>query len=377
MEKIKITILTFRILLCCACDSDKNKVKIKEVTDMFVSAINAKDKATIYSIYPNAKNINNMSLPDSIQKGDITIEKNDSVSYIVSIANARMQKLVFEVKSENEVVLNDTYSVLELDSASLELAIQTGVPVKEISDLNVSKLLDVEGDYIEFLKKTHADEIQGSLVRENGTWTAQRAYGGNVTVTQAIRNVGTVPIKGSEYNVEFTFYSPNGTSNAHLKKVENGVDLEPNEATTFYLYPGNGYVEACYEHDFNWNVSFVYKNQPPISSLLNKAKLKGTEYEEYVKSKESDETKHGTDSKNPYAWLKERLATENDLIGRTKEDIKIMRNTIFAMHGYIFKSQDVKEYFSKKSWYKPQKEDVNSELSAIENKNIQFLKSHE
>jgi len=96
-----------------------------------------------------------------------------------------------------------------------------------------------------------------------------------------------------------------------------------------------------------------------------------------VKSKESDETKHGTDSKNPYAWLKERLATENDLIGRTKEDIKIMRNTIFAMHGYIFKSQDVKEYFSKKSWYKPQKEDVNSELSAIENKNIQFLKSHE
>ena len=153
MEKIKITILTFCILLCCACDSDKNKVKIKEVTDMFVSAINAKDKATIYSIYPNAKNINNMSLPDSIQKGDITIEKNDSVSYIVSIANARMQKLVFEVKSENEVVLNDTYSVLELDSASLELAIQTGVPVKEISDLNVSKLLDVEGDYIEFLKK--------------------------------------------------------------------------------------------------------------------------------------------------------------------------------------------------------------------------------
>ncbi len=377
MEKVKITILALCILLCCACDSDKNKVKVKEVTDMFVSAINAKDKATIYSIYPNAKNINNMNLPDSIQKGDITIEKKDSVSYIVSIANARMQKFIFEVKSENEVVLNDTYSVLDLDSASLELAIQTGVPVKEISDLNVSKLLNVEGDYIEFLKNEHADEIQGSLVRESGTYSAQRAYGGSVTVTQPIRNVGNVPIKGSEYNVEITFYCPNGTADGRLKKVENGVDLEPNEATTLYLYPGSGYVNACYANDFSWNVAFVYKNQPPISTLLNKAKLKGTEYEEYVKSKESNETKHETDSQNPYAWLKERLATENDLIGKTKADIKKMRNTIFAMHGYIFKSQDMKEYFSKKTWYKPQKENVNSELSTIENKNIQFLKSHE
>ena len=127
-------ILTLCVLLCCACDSNKSKVKVKEVTDLFVNAINGKDKATIYNIYPNAKNINNMSLPDSIQKGDIAIEEKDSVSYIVSIANARMQKLVFEVKSENEVVLNDTYSVLELDSASLELAIQTGVPVKELSE---------------------------------------------------------------------------------------------------------------------------------------------------------------------------------------------------------------------------------------------------
>ena len=322
MEKIKIMILTLCVLLCCACDSNKSKVKVKEVTDLFVNAINGKDKATIYNIYPNAKNINNMSLPDSIQKGDIAIEEKDSVSYIVSIANARMQKLVFEVKSENEVVLNDTYSVLELDSASLELAIQTGVPVKELSDLNVSKLLDVEGDYIEFLKHEHADEIQGGLVKENGTWSAQRYYGGSVTVTQPIRNVGNVPIKGSEYNVEITFYSPNGTSNARLKKVENGVDLEPNEATTFYLDPGAGYVNACFAHDFSWTVSFVYKNQPPVSTLLNKAKLKGTEYDEFMKSKVGKE-EHNSNNAELSLNLKGTLGNANDAVlsynGKTDE----------------------------------------------------------
>ena len=80
---------------------------------------------------------------------------------------------------------------------------------------------------------------------------------------------------------------------------------------------------------------------------------------------------------NPYAWLSERLATADDLAGKSKYDIKIMRNTIFAMHGYIFKTDDMKEYFSKQTWYKPQKEDVNSDLSSIEHQNIQFLKKNE
>lgn len=296
MKSINITttLLALIAMLFVSCDS--NKGKVEEQVRLFVAAVNNKDKATIYDIYPEAKNIKNMSLPDSIVIGEISVEKTDSSLYIASIANTRMQKLVFEVKGENAIVLKDTYSVLELDSAAMELAIQTGVPVKEISDLEISKLMGEEGDYIEFLKTMYADEIQGGLVKESGTWHAQQAYGGNVTVTQPIRNVGSVPIKGSEYNVEITFYSPNGTASAHLKKVENGVDLEPNEATTLYLYPGSGYVEACFAHDFAWTVSFVYKNQSPIGSLLNKAKLKGKEYDEFLKSKVGKEEHNNNDA---------------------------------------------------------------------------------
>ena len=80
---------------------------------------------------------------------------------------------------------------------------------------------------------------------------------------------------------------------------------------------------------------------------------------------------------NIYAWLAERLVTEEDLEEKTKADIRIMRNTIYAMHGYIFKTDDMKAYFAEQSWYEPKSPDVSASLSPLENQNVQFLKKHE
>lgn len=368
--------LGFFAITIILCSCDPNKDKVLEVANQFINAVNANDKPSVFNIYPDAKNLSNSSIPDSIQNGKFTIDKNSNGLYVVSINNNKQQRMVFEVKENNSIILKDTYSVLELDSAALELGVKTGIPLKQISDLENSKLLDETGSFVSYLSAVYADAINGNIVSESGTYEWSRYYGGNVTVTQPFRNTGNAPIKGSDYNIEFNFYCPNGTA-ARKKIVEAGVDLEPNEAASINVYPGGGYVNACYEHDFSWTVSFVYKNMSPIIALLKNVTFKGNEYDEYMKNKESDKNEKNSDSQNPYAWLTERLATEDDLAGKTKSDIKIMRNTIFAMHGYIFKTQDMKEYFSKQSWYKPQKENVNSELSSIENQNIQFLKSHE
>ena len=89
-------------------------------------------------------------------------------------------------------------------------------------------------------------------------------------------------------------------------------------------------------------------------------------------------TNHTSDkAPNSYAWLSYRLVTENDLYGKTKADLRIMRNTIYAIHGYVFKSQELNRYFSKQSWYNPRKTDVSDELSSLEKRNIQFIKEHE
>lgn len=78
-----------------------------------------------------------------------------------------------------------------------------------------------------------------------------------------------------------------------------------------------------------------------------------------------------------YRWLQERYATEEDIEGMTSEELRIMRNFIFAYHGYIFNSDDLSEYFSQYPEYTPEYSYVTSDLNPVELENIEFIKSYE
>ena len=73
----------------------------------------------------------------------------------------------------------------------------------------------------------------------------------------------------------------------------------------------------------------------------------------------------------------ERLLTDSDLRYLSKEELKIMRNEIFARHGYIFQTEAMKTYFRNQSWYSPLYSNVNAMLTGIEHKNIALIKSYE
>ena len=75
----------------------------------------------------------------------------------------------------------------------------------------------------------------------------------------------------------------------------------------------------------------------------------------------------------PYTSL--RKLTHADVAHLSKHDLRIMRNEIYARHGYIFQSKDMKQYFSKQSWYRPTTSNV--KLSSIEQYNVNFIKSYE
>ncbi len=56
------------------------------------------------------------------------------------------------------------------------------------------------------------------------------------------------------------------------------------------------------------------------------------------------------------------------------DELRIIRNEIFARHGYQFKSKELMGYFESKSWYKPQFNDVTKNLLELEKINIQQIK---
>lgn len=79
--------------------------------------------------------------------------------------------------------------------------------------------------------------------------------------------------------------------------------------------------------------------------------------------------------KYPQASL--RYLTQDDLTGFSSEELRLMRNEIFAFHGYKFDSEDLNDYFSKQDWYKPIDEDVNENLNRFEKENIKLIKELE
>jgi len=70
-----------------------------------------------------------------------------------------------------------------------------------------------------------------------------------------------------------------------------------------------------------------------------------------------------------------RSLTQADLAGLSKAKLKIARNEIYARHGYVFKTDDMKNYFGKLPWYKPTTAQVS--LSPTEAANVETIRRAE
>ncbi|MBC8042356.1 MAG: YARHG domain-containing protein [Rhizobacter sp.] len=69
--------------------------------------------------------------------------------------------------------------------------------------------------------------------------------------------------------------------------------------------------------------------------------------------------------------------TEDDVSNLDKEALRLMRNAIYARHGYSFKKMETRRYFDDKDWYIPMGIDIRDQLTDIEVKNIMLLRRYE
>lgn len=78
--------------------------------------------------------------------------------------------------------------------------------------------------------------------------------------------------------------------------------------------------------------------------------------------------------------LSERKLLDEDLVDKTKEELEIMRNSIYARYGYKFKREDLLNHFSQYSWYNPTTSDMGeiyNKMNENEKYNVDFIKKHE
>lgn len=69
---------------------------------------------------------------------------------------------------------------------------------------------------------------------------------------------------------------------------------------------------------------------------------------------------------------KQKLA-EKDLKNLRKIDLEIIKNSVFARHGYSFKKETYRYFFEQTDWYIPVSSNVDTELSPLEKENVALL----
>jgi hypothetical protein len=100
---------------------------------------------------------------------------------------------------------------------------------------------------------------------------------------------------------------------------------------------------------------------------------------------ENDETER-YENASLYRVASEKVVTLNSSVQKFKEsdlknlkkiDLQILRNTIFARHGFTFKTKTIRQFFNQVEWYIPMYSNVENKLTPIEKSNIAILKRFE
>ena len=75
--------------------------------------------------------------------------------------------------------------------------------------------------------------------------------------------------------------------------------------------------------------------------------------------------------------LSNKIINDHALAVLDTEELRLLRNSIYAKYGYTFSSPELTAFFSRFSWYKPSVKNVDEFLTDIDRHNIESIKLYE
>ena len=92
------------------------------------------------------------------------------------------------------------------------------------------------------------------------------------------------------------------------------------------------------------------------------------------KSRSSSNVVWGTQ----YDWLSTQYVTYSDIQYLDRGQVRVLKNSIYARHGYKFKDKNLRSYFNSQYWYNGYRSSIPSrEFNKVEQYNIKFLARYE
>lgn len=184
--------------------------------------------------------------------------------------------------------------------------------------------------------------------------------------------------RGEEYSEEFYFIN-----NFMIYEYQNGLTVfYKNEKGDYYRVFGNyGNYHPDYLGDGIFSAAKYDFNEPPKANIKNVEEIKYRKtdfyriladefYRWYLQNEAFNNSSYNPDFDCLAAFVEIAKIF-------SKEDLRILRNTIYAKYGYEFKSADLSEIFSKCDWYSPKEssaENVEKSFNRLESSLLEVIK---
>lgn len=158
---------------------------------------------------------------------------------------------------------------------------------------------------------------------------------------------------------------------------KNGADRELTLVGTYESYGDELWVVLKeYNKDGKHTGTFYVKKSTEDRSEISGTFVLESNGKEMPFELSTNEVQPDYSSSYGYA-AGQRVLSESELQAFSQEELRILRNEVYARHGHIFKSQDLTSYFSRFDWYHPDTNDAFDRLSEMEKNNILIIKEVE
>ena len=127
--------------------------------------------------------------------------------------------------------------------------------------------------------------------------------------------------------------------------------------------------------DFAYNANFMIDKESDLIDWTNPQEFeqKYTDSETgKIEKYKSEKNRVASDAVFRINAPKQKLA-EKDLKNLRKLDLELIKNSVFARHGYSFKKETFRYFFEQTDWYIPVSDNVDAELSPMEKENVALL----
>jgi YARHG domain len=207
----------------------------------------------------------------------------------------------------------------------------------------------------------------------------QRNFAGTIVKTETGQSVIAYEPGDDKYDGTFIF-AISDTAIIGTWRANKNVGIDKRKYVlhkNVFKYNANQLLDSV-QNQYS-NNRYIDWTKPKLSATdIKNLKIKMTsqeknEYEEFEENTEFSSASSNIFTINASA----NLLTEKVVSNLKKGDLTIIRNTIYARHGYSFKYKPLRVFFDMQGWYIPASIDVKNQLTEIEKQNIQLLLRYE